>query len=66
MKVITAKIVHATHLELSQPIAVPPGAMIQISIPDEGEDDQTWRQCPDTIDFPRRQVMMGASLIAIT
>lgn len=43
MKIITATILDATHLELSQPIAAPAGATTQISIPDEGEDDQAWR-----------------------
>lgn len=43
MKVISAKILDATHLELSQPIAMPPGATIEISIPDEGEDASVWR-----------------------
>jgi hypothetical protein len=43
MKIITATIVDATHLELSQPIAAPPGTMLEISIPEEGEDAQVWR-----------------------
>ncbi len=43
MKVISAKILDATHLELSQPIAIPPGATIEISILDEGEDASVWR-----------------------
>ena len=43
MKIITAKLLDPTHLELSQPIAAPPGAIIQISIPDEGEEEQVWR-----------------------
>jgi hypothetical protein len=43
MKVITAKILDATHLELSQPIVAQPGTTIEISIPDEGEDEQGWR-----------------------
>ncbi len=43
MKVISAKILDATHLELSQPIAIPPGATIEISIPDESEDGSVWR-----------------------
>jgi hypothetical protein len=43
MKVITATIVDATHLELSQPLAASPGTTIEISIPEEGEDAQAWR-----------------------
>ena len=39
MKVITATIVDATHLEVSQP--APPGTTIQIAVPEEGEDDQS-------------------------
>ncbi|ETX02951.1 MAG: hypothetical protein ETSY2_34460 [Candidatus Entotheonella gemina] len=44
MKVISAKILDATHLELSEPIAVPPGATIEISIPDEREEAQEWQE----------------------
>lgn len=44
MKVIIAKIVDSTHLELSVPISVQPGKLIQISIPDEGEDEHLWRE----------------------
>ena len=36
MKIITAKVLDQTHLELSQPIIIKPGKLIQISIPDEG------------------------------
>ena len=43
MKVITATIMDATHLELSQPLTAPPGTTIEISIPEEGEDEQAWR-----------------------
>ncbi len=44
MKVITAKILDATHLELTQPIPFPTrdGSTIQISIPDLGEEEQVW------------------------
>ena len=42
MKVITAKIIDPTHLELSQPIPVPPGESIRISIPDQ-EEDRLWQ-----------------------
>jgi hypothetical protein len=43
MKVLTAKILEATHLELTQPIPFPTrdGSTIQISIPDLGEQ-QLW------------------------
>ncbi len=44
MKVITARIVDATHLELSAPIPVQPGTLIQIFIRDEDEDERTWRE----------------------
>lgn len=44
MKTIDAKILDPMHLELSQPISVQPGAHIQISIPDEGEEDHIWRE----------------------
>jgi len=44
MKVIVAKILDPTHLELSQPIQVPQGKLIHISIPDDGEDDSLWRE----------------------
>ena len=42
MKVITARILDATHLELSVPIPVQPGKLIQISIADE--DENSWRE----------------------
>jgi len=44
MKTIDAKILDPMHLELSQPISIQPGAHIQISIPDEGEEDHIWRE----------------------
>ena len=44
MKIMQAKILDATHLELSQPIAARPGDVIVISIPDEQEEDQTWHE----------------------
>jgi hypothetical protein len=43
MKIITARLVNPTHLELSQPLAVPPGASLQIAIPDEGDEEHLWR-----------------------
>jgi hypothetical protein len=35
----------STHLELSQPISIPPGDYIVISIPDEAdeEEDESWQ-----------------------
>jgi hypothetical protein len=39
MRVITAKILDPTHLELSQPIAGPPGELIQISLPAEFDSE---------------------------
>ncbi len=44
MRIIVAKILDPTHLELSQPISAQPGEFIQISIPDEGEEDSLWRE----------------------
>lgn len=44
MKVITAKILDPTHLELSEPISVKPGNTIQISIPDDGDGANMWRE----------------------
>jgi hypothetical protein len=43
MKIIMAKILDPTHLELSQPLLAPKGGLIKISIPDDGEDDLLWR-----------------------
>ncbi len=44
MKIIKAKILDPTHLELSQPIPVQPGEYIHISIPEEGEEEEAWRE----------------------
>jgi len=44
MKVISAKIIDRTHLELSQPIPAKPGESILISIPDEGEEERLWKE----------------------
>ena len=44
MKVIQAKILDPTHLELSQPVSAPPGEIIEISVVDAGEEDGTWRE----------------------
>ena len=43
MKIMTATLVDPTHGELSQPLAVPLGASLQIAIPDEGEEEHLWR-----------------------
>lgn len=43
MKIMTATLVDPTHLELSQPLAVPLGASLQIAIPDEGDEEHLWR-----------------------
>jgi hypothetical protein len=45
MKIITATLVDATHLELSQPLPVPPGTALRIVIPDanENEEDALWQ-----------------------
>ncbi len=39
MRVISAKILDATHLELSQPLDASPGDVIQISLPSEADDE---------------------------
>ncbi len=44
MKIIKARILDSTHLELSQPISARPGDDIVISIPDETEEDYVWRE----------------------
>jgi hypothetical protein len=44
MRVISAKIIDKTHLELSQPIAAEPGATIEISIPDDADEMRDWRE----------------------
>lgn len=43
MKIMTATLVDPTHLELSQPLAVPLGASLQIAISEEGEEEHLWR-----------------------
>jgi len=42
-KVIEAKILDPTHLELEQPIISRKGEYIQISISDDIDDDNLWR-----------------------
>ncbi len=45
MRVMTAKILDATHLELSQPLEATPGEVIQISLPSEFDDEMVlWRE----------------------
>ncbi|MBA3404543.1 MAG: hypothetical protein H0U13_07675 [Gemmatimonadaceae bacterium] len=44
MRLISAKIIDRTHLELSQPIAAEPGAIIEISIPEEGDELREWHE----------------------
>lgn len=44
MKIVIAKVLDLTHLELSQPIPVQLGESIQIAIPDEGEEERLWRE----------------------
>jgi hypothetical protein len=44
MRVISATILDATHLELSQPLEASPGDVIQISLPSETDDEMdVWR-----------------------
>ena len=44
MRVISATILDATHLELSQPLDASPGDVIQISLPSETDDEMVlWR-----------------------
>jgi hypothetical protein len=44
MRVIPAKILDATHLELSQPLDVVPGKVIDISVPGEADQEMAvWR-----------------------
>ena len=44
MTVISAKVLDATHLELSQPLAASPGDVIEISLPSETDDEMAvWR-----------------------
>jgi hypothetical protein len=44
MRVISATILDATHLELSQPLDASPGEVIEISLPSQSEDEAAvWR-----------------------
>jgi hypothetical protein len=45
MRIISAKILDPTHLELSQPLDATPGEVIQISLPNDSEDElAVWRE----------------------
>ncbi|HTQ37757.1 MAG TPA: hypothetical protein VMJ32_01945 [Pirellulales bacterium] len=45
MREISAKIIDATHLELSQPLNASPGDVIKISVPiDSKEEISVWRE----------------------
>lgn len=45
MRIIEAKILDATHLELSQPLDAAPGDVIQISLPSAGDDEMAvWHE----------------------
>ena len=44
MRVISAKILDATHLELAQPLNASPGDVIDISVPSDADEDAAlWR-----------------------
>ncbi|MDQ3332638.1 MAG: hypothetical protein M3552_18645 [Planctomycetota bacterium] len=43
MRVISAKIIDRTHLELSQPISAEPGETIEISVPENVDEMRDWR-----------------------
>ena len=43
MKIISAKVLDPTHLELSQPIPAKAGDLIEISILDDEENDRLWK-----------------------
>ena len=42
IKIIKAKILDATHLELSQPVLDNPGGDIVIAVPDKDEEERDW------------------------
>lgn len=44
MKTIDAKILDETHLELSQPIHIEPGAHIRISVAEQPGEYHVWRK----------------------
>lgn len=43
MKIIQARIVDSTHLELSEPLSARPGETIEVSLADRDEDDPKWK-----------------------
>ena len=42
MKIITAKVLDPTHLELSQPISAKTGELIEVSVPID-EEERSWK-----------------------
>jgi hypothetical protein len=45
MRVISARILDATHLELSEPLSASPGEVIDVSVPSEANDEMAlWRE----------------------
>ncbi|MBU2461928.1 hypothetical protein KKH65_03510 [bacterium] len=44
MKIIEAKILDPTHLELRQPISAQQGEYMQVSIPDGREEERLWQE----------------------
>lgn len=44
MKLLQAKILDSTHLELSQPIDAEPGNYIVISVADDTEEEEVWQE----------------------
>ena len=44
MKIVAAKVLDPTHLKLSQSIPVQPGESIQISIPEDHEEERLWQE----------------------
>ena len=43
MNIIRARVLDATHLELIQPIAAKIGDVIEISIPDDDDENRLWK-----------------------
>ncbi len=44
MKMISAKVLDSTHLELSEPISASPGDSIEITIAERPNDEGLWRE----------------------
>jgi hypothetical protein len=44
MRVIRAKIIDGTHLELTQPIEAQPGEFVDLTIVDEEDIERDWRE----------------------